>query len=352
MLGLGALAVIFMLAYQVWSHHCGRYSIYPVIAGVVPVIVLFLGMAFQQLGIIGALWCFPAVIAFYFMLPERPAWLANVMLLTVVIPHAWWLLEPGVAIRVVVTLTISSLFSAIFVRVITRQQMRLEQSEEKRREGMAGVSHELRTPLATLNAQVDAMLDGIRPLERSQLMTLSRSLEHINGLVDDLYLLALADVGELVCRKEVVRWDRIAEDAVELVEHNLAQRGITIIHQIGHPINVTGDTRRLRQILDILLENCSRYTQDNATVTVTLQCCHGIAELTVSDSGPGVSGEALDSLFERFYRAESSRSRANGGAGLGLALIKALAEAHGGRVSAFRAEEGGLGICVALPAHK
>lgn len=349
LLALGSLAVVAMLTFIAWAAYRGFYSSIAVLAVVVPVIVLFLALAFHQLGIIGALWCYPAVIAFYFMLPERPARMANLLLLLVMIPHAWYLLTPAIAARVTVTLIISTLFAAIFVRIFTRQQVRLERSEEKRREGMAGISHELRTPLATLNAQVDAMLDGIRPTDRPQLQVLSRSLEHISALVDDLYLLALADVGELVCRRERVRWDLVIDESIEAASHQLEQRGISLQMKIDRPVTLQGDPRRLRQILDNLLENCSRYARDKATVTVSLHCHQRGAELSVSDNGPGVSSEALPHLFERFYRADSSRSRASGGAGLGLALIKALAEAHGGSVGAAHAPQGGLRVVVTMP---
>lgn len=349
LLGIGSLAVVVMVVFSAWLMRRGHPSTAAIMACVVPVTLLFLALALRQQGIIGALWCYPAVIACYFLLPERPAWLANALLMLVEIPIAWQVLQPEVAARVTVTLIVSSLFSAIFIRWLMRQQLKLERSELMRREGMAGISHELRTPLATLNAQVDAMLDGIRPTDRQQVLLLSRSLESINGLVENLYLLALADVGELVCRRERVRWDLIVNEAIDAAAPRLEQRGIRLVTEIDSPVILQGDPRRLRQILDNLMENCHRYTLDGATVTVALICRHGVAELTVSDSGPGVSSEALPHLFERFYRVDSSRSRANGGAGLGLPLIKALAEAHGGSVSASHALGGGLHIGVTIP---
>jgi len=349
LLGLGSLVVVAILAYVAWTTCRGRYRSLAVLVYVVPVIVLFLAHVFEQLGIIGALWCYPAMISFYFMLPERPAWLANLLLMAVVVPLAWHLLEPAIAIRVTVTLVISSLFSAIFVRVITNQQWRLERSEEKRREGMAGISHELRTPLATMSVLVEAMLDGIRPVDREQLQLLSHSLEQINGLVDDLYLLAQADAGALVCSSEQLRWDRIVDDSIAAADYKLERRGIRIETRIERPVFIHGDQQRLRQILDNLLDNCNRYTRDGAIVFVSLKWRHGVAELTVSDSGPGVSSVVLPYLFDRFYRADRSRSRANGGAGLGLPLIKALVEAHGGWVNASHAPQGGLRIDVTIP---
>lgn len=349
LLGLGSLIVVAMLVYIAWTTYRGRYRSIAVLIYVVPVIVLFLADVFEQRGIIGALWCYPAMIAFYFMLPERLAWLANLLLMAMVVPLAWYLLEPAIAARITVTLVISSLFSATFVRVITNQRWKLERSEEKRRERMAGISHELRTPLATQSALVEAMLDGIRPVDRDQLLLLSHSLDQINGLVDDLYLLAQADVGTLVCSKERLRWDRIVDDSIVAAKHKLERRGIRIETRIERPVFIQGDPQRLRQIHNNILDNCNRYAMDGSIVTIALKCRHGVAELTVSDSGPGVSSVVLPYLFDRFYRADRSRSRAKGGAGLGLPLIKALAEAHGGGVSATHAPQGGLRIGVTIP---
>jgi len=126
LLGGGALAIVALLAFNAWSISRGRYYPSITLIGLVPVIVLFLVFALRKQGMVGALWCYPAVISFYFMLPERRAWLANAILLGVALPEVWSVIDHPLATRVAATLVAVSAFSAIFIRVITAQQRRLE----------------------------------------------------------------------------------------------------------------------------------------------------------------------------------------------------------------------------------
>jgi len=126
LLGSGALAIVALLAFNAWSISRGRYYPSITLVGLVPVIVLFLVFALRKQGMVGALWCYPAVISFYFMLPERGAWLANAILLGIALPEVWSVIDHPLATRVAATLVAVSAFSAIFIRVITAQQRRLE----------------------------------------------------------------------------------------------------------------------------------------------------------------------------------------------------------------------------------
>ena len=126
LLGAGSLAVVAILAYNAWSIHRGHYRPVFTLLGLVPAMLFFLDYSLRTQGIIGVLWCYPAVFSFYFMLPERMAWIANVGLLVVALPQAWIVLEGPLASRVAATLITVSVFSAIFIRVITKQQLKLE----------------------------------------------------------------------------------------------------------------------------------------------------------------------------------------------------------------------------------
>jgi diguanylate cyclase (GGDEF)-like protein len=126
-LGAGSLAIVGILAFNAWSITRGRYYSSFTLLGLVPAVLFFLAFSLNKQGIVGALWCYPAAISFYFMLPERKAWIANVALLAVAIPQAWVVLEPPLAARVAATLFAVSAFPAIFVRVIDGQQRRLEE---------------------------------------------------------------------------------------------------------------------------------------------------------------------------------------------------------------------------------
>jgi diguanylate cyclase len=126
LLGAGSVAIVLTLMYSAWCCSRGRYSPWLTMFVLVPIILLFLSLAYQRQGIIGALWCYPAVLSFYFMLPERKAWLVNGVLLAVMLPQAWMVLEFPIAVRVAATLLAVSVFSIIFIRVISQQQDNLQ----------------------------------------------------------------------------------------------------------------------------------------------------------------------------------------------------------------------------------
>ena len=253
------------------------------------------------------------------------------------------------------TLELRTLNDSLETRVKERtnelldMQQGLEQKELQQRNSMASASHELRTPIATIMAKIEAMRDGIRPLDQDQLTSLSLTVEHLASLVEDLYLLSLADVNALIYEKERLCLDEIVHEALAAAQNKLSNKELSILTNITAKVLVNGDARRLRQIIDNLLENCSRYTASSGEIIVTVRQDGLWAELTVADTGPGVDNESLSKLFDRFYRVDQSRSRQDGGTGLGLSLVKALAEAHGGHVKAYHTPEGGLGVSVKLP---
>lgn len=126
LLGAGNVVIVFIFSVIAWSCSRNRYNPKLTLFGLVPTLILFLSLAFREMGMVGAFWCYPVVLSLYFMLPERQAWLANTAFLAIIIPQAWWVLEYPFAMRLSVTLVVVSVFSAIFVRVITDQQNKLE----------------------------------------------------------------------------------------------------------------------------------------------------------------------------------------------------------------------------------
>lgn len=238
---------------------------------------------------------------------------------------------------------------ASFVQIIEEQKAKILETEALRKEGMASISHELRTPLNSCVAQANAMLDGIRPMNSEQMGLLSNLLDHLTKLVDDLFQLALADVKALECAKEVVDFSGLISEALDAKLADLNKANAELIRKIPEQLEVLGDAKRLRQIIDNLMENCFRYAEKGATIRVILKREAEFAELSVLDNGPGVPIETLDSIFDRFYRVESSRDRNTGGTGLGLSLVRAWAEAQGGSARAFLVPDGGLGIKVYIP---
>jgi diguanylate cyclase (GGDEF)-like protein len=126
LLGTGALAIVTLFSVIAWRCYQGHYNPKITFVALIPVIVFFLFYTFQTMAIIAAFWCYPAVLAIYFMLPERQAWIANIFMLAIILPQAWLSLEPSIALRFIVTLIVISAFSAIFIRVITAQQHKLK----------------------------------------------------------------------------------------------------------------------------------------------------------------------------------------------------------------------------------
>ncbi len=203
LLGVGSAVIVAMLAANAWSVSRGRYHPSLVLFGLVPIILLFLDLSLRKQGIVGALWCYPAMLAFYAMLPERKAWVANGALLAVCLPQAWLVLEGPLAARVTVTLIAVSTFSVIFVRVITGQQHRLE--------GQA-----VTDPLTGLSNRVllrDSLEQAIQQSHRTGTpMTLvALDLDHFKSINDTLGHDAgdrvLRSVGEVLQRR-IRRADR------------------------------------------------------------------------------------------------------------------------------------------------
>ena len=188
-----------------------------------------------------------------------------------------------------------------------------------------------------------------RPDDLARAMTgISRESERMSLLVDDLLLLARLDEGRPLERK-AVELERVVGDAVETAR--TVEPGRPIELHADHAV-VTGDPDRLRQVVDNLLSNVRAHTPEGAAVEVTVASANGNAVIEVKDSGPGMSPDDVSRAFERFYRADASRSRASGGVGLGLSIVAAVAEAHGGTASASSQPGAGTTFRVTLPLRR
>jgi two-component system, OmpR family, sensor kinase len=224
-----------------------------------------------------------------------------------------------------------------------------EASEQKLRRFIADASHELRTPLAAVRAYAELFARGAaeRPddLERS-MVGITRESKRMSLLVEDLLLLARLDEGRPLEQRPVALNDVVAE-SVETARMLEPERRIS---SRLDDVTVLGDGNRLRQVVDNLLANVRAHADPDATVDVTLARVDGVARLSVADSGPGLTPEQAEHVFERFYRADPSRARTAGGAGLGLSIVAAVTEAHGGRVYAASRPDGGATFSIELPA--
>ncbi|MEW6445324.1 MAG: ATP-binding protein [Pseudomonadota bacterium] len=225
----------------------------------------------------------------------------------------------------------------------------LRDQERNRRDWLADVSHELRTPLTVLRGEIEAIQDGVRPLNEAALASLRQEIERLDTLIGDLYQLALADRGEMQFQMREVDIEALLREAAERFRERLRHAGLTLEVSARDCGTLQADPQRLHQLLANLLENSARYTQAPGTVRLTCHSDRRVAVLSVDDSAPGVPATALPRLFERLYRVEPSRSRVHGGGGLGLSMARAIAQAHGGRIEALPSPLGGLTVRVSLP---
>ena len=226
----------------------------------------------------------------------------------------------------------------------------LEASREARTRWVSDIAHELRTPLAVLRGEIEAMQDGIRPLDEDNLHSLSQEVGQLERLVADLRLLSQSDAEAL--EVQLAPLDLAASLASRLEEAGgwLEDCGMTLTTSIQGPAWIRGDSRRLRQLWTNLLDNSCAYTSAPGLLEVKLLEVQGRVRVVWQDSPPGVPDEALGRLTERLYRVEGSRSRASGGSGLGLSIASALVKSHGGTMQASPSPLGGLCWALEFPA--
>ncbi len=237
------------------------------------------------------------------------------------------------------------------VRNVNAMAESLQRIEGARRRWLADLSHELRTPLTVLRGEIEALVDGVRQPDAAALQSLREDVLRLGLLVDDLHLLAMADLQSLPCQPADA-------DAVQVVRRVLqrhaglaADTGLSLGwgNEPAGPIAVRWDSARIEQLLDNLLQNSLRYTDAPGRIELTLQHAQGSVRLAVDDSAPGVPAQDLPRVFEPLYRADAARSRHSGGSGLGLAIGAAIVAAHGGRMVASGSALGGLRVLVELP---
>ena len=218
---------------------------------------------------------------------------------------------------------------------------RLEQAETLRRNLLTDVAHELRNPLHVLRGSLQAILEGVYPLNEEELSRLMGQTEHLTRLVNDLHELAQAEARQLPLHRQTIDPGNLVKEVAAAFRSLAVAQGVDLrVELLGAPPLIPVDPDRIRQATQNLLANALRYTPANGQILVTVTERDGWAEIAVSDNGSGIDAEHLPLVFDRFFRTDSARDRESGGAGLGLAIVKAIAEAHGGDA---RAESAGPG---------
>ena len=229
----------------------------------------------------------------------------------------------------------------------------LAHAERLRRNLMADVSHELRTPLTVLEGKLRAALDHVTTLDDDSVANLYGQTTHLIKLVEDLNLLAKAESEKLTLSKSQVDVKKLLENIAWNFELLAAEKNIKLICESAEPITIELDRGRMRQVCSNLVSNALRHTPEGGQIELSARWLDGgrRVEIVIKDSGEGITADHLPYLFDRFYRADSSRTRDSGGSGLGLAIVQSLVHAHQGIIEAQSAGVGhGTAFKITLPA--
>jgi len=231
----------------------------------------------------------------------------------------------------------------------------LRQSEQAKNAFVADVTHELRTPLTVIKGTIETLEDGALDdlAGRGPLLeAMQRETERLIRLVNDLLVLTRADAGTLNMEIQPLDLAELARARCSQLSGLAAHRQVQLVVTGAASAPVLGDVDRLSQVLDNLLDNAIRYSPQGSAVTVEIGSDNGEAQCAVCDCGAGIPEKHLPYIFERFYRADASRNRQSGGAGLGLAIVRALVLAQGGGISAESQPGKGTTIRFWLPTSK
>lgn len=222
---------------------------------------------------------------------------------------------------------------------------RLETNESQRKQLLADVTHELRTPLTVMQGNVEAILDGVRPLDREHIAPLLEETKVLSRLVDDLRTLSLAESGALALHRETVDVASIASDVVAAYAEQAHRAEVALGATATGATVADVDPVRVREVLSNLVSNALRYTPPAGSIAIGVRGADAEIEVAVSDTGTGIAPDAVAGIFDRF-----SRSTDSPGAGLGLAIAKGIVEAHGGTIGAYSPPGQGTRIVFTLPA--
>lgn len=237
-------------------------------------------------------------------------------------------------------------------RAVNQLAARLAEIEISRQHWVANTSHELRTPLSVLRGQLEALQDGVRSATPENLGLMQQQVLGLVRLVDDLTQLSQPTLAGLQYDKQPVDIWQLAEQQCAAYADKASAAGLDLqlaVPPPEQPLRVLGDALRLKQLLGNLLENSIRYTAAGGWILIANEVSGHQLKLSIVDSAPGVPEQDLARLGERFFRVDPSRSRDTGGSGLGLALCRQLAQAHGGELVFDASPLGGLKVTLHLP---
>ncbi len=221
---------------------------------------------------------------------------------------------------------------------------RLEGSENERRRLLADVTHELRTPLTVIQGNIEALIDGVRPMDEAHLRAILEDTHVLARLIDDLRTISVAEAGALALHREPTNVGALARDTIGSFGSMADAAGVVLRADVSSDTAASVDPTRAREVLTNIVANALRYTPRGGSVTVTVTPWPEHLTVSVRDTGPGIAPDVLPHVFDRFTRSPESP-----GAGLGLAIAKSLVTAHGGTIDALSTPGQGTEIRFTLP---
>ena len=230
---------------------------------------------------------------------------------------------------------------------------RLKQLENTRQEFVANVSHELRTPLSMIKGYVETLINGAKDdpnVATRFLQTIEKHAERLTYLIEDLLTISRLESGQIVMNLQKVELRPVANDVVNDLKSRADDKKVVLENQVPAEIRVRADADRIQQVLFNLVDNAIKYGGSEGHVWIgALAVDDQMIEVSVRDNGPGIPPDAIERVFERFYRADKARSREQGGTGLGLSIVKHIVQSHGGEVWAKSAMGQGTTFLFTLP---
>ncbi len=227
----------------------------------------------------------------------------------------------------------------------------LEEAESRRRSLTADIAHELRTPTSNIQGYMEAIKDGVFQPTPETVDTIHEQALLLSRLVDDLRLLAQVDGGELQLQRTQTRIEELVQSCVDAQRPRAEAKGVALNVDLTETLpEMDIDPARISQVVGNLLDNAVTHTPEGGDVTVSAHANADAVEMVVADTGPGIAPDDLQRVFDRFYRADPSRSRSTGGTGLGLTIARRLVEAHGGSIEAESVVGRGSRFIIRLPA--
>ncbi|MEO8475470.1 MAG: HAMP domain-containing sensor histidine kinase [Actinomycetota bacterium] len=231
-----------------------------------------------------------------------------------------------------------------------RMSGELEQLERSRRDLVANVSHELKTPITAIRAHLENLLDGVEQPNPETLQVMLTQSERLGRLVEQLLDLSKLESGEVPLHREDVALSSLVAQVVSEIDVARSDRGVAVHSRVPDDLPpIDADRERVHQVLFNLVDNAVRFTPEGGEVAIGAHRHNGSVQITVTDTGVGISAEHLPRLFERFYRIDSARAREDGGTGIGLAIARSVVEAHGGHIKAESAQGKGSIFTFDLP---